>query len=75
MNYNDLTVKMEKEVSTSNDILVFTFGDNKIELTKSEFPIYTRSSGVKDLDVKINGFDKLLNKLTIEDNCLSMTFY
>ena len=66
---------MEKEVSTSDDILVFTFDDNKLELIKSEFPIYGKNSGVKDRDVKINGFEKILNKLTIEDNCLSMTFY
>tara|TARA_Y100000389_G_scaffold32999_1_gene28082 strand:+ start:9633 stop:9833 length:201 start_codon:yes stop_codon:yes gene_type:complete len=66
---------MEKEVSKSDDILIFTFGDNKIELIKSEFPIYGRNSGVKDLDVKINGFEKSLNTLTIEDDCLTMTFY
>jgi len=66
---------MEKEVSQSDDILVFTFDGNTIELIKSKFPIYGRNSGVKDLDVKINGFEKLLNTLTIEDNRLSMTFY
>lgn len=66
---------MEKVVSESDDILIFTFGDNTIELIKSEYPIYSRNTGVKDLDVKINGFEKSLNKLTIEDDCLSMTFY
>ena len=75
MNYNDLTVKMEKVVSESDDILIFTFGDNTIELIKSEFPIYTRTGNIEDLDVKINGFTKSLNKLTIEDDCLSMTFH
>ena len=74
-NFNNEIVEMEKEVSKSDDILIFTFGDNKIELIKSEFPIYSRNSGVKDLDVKINGFEKSLNTLTIEDDCLTMTFY
>lgn len=66
---------MEKVASKSDDILIFTFGDNKIELIKSEYPIYSRNTDVKDLDVKINGFEKSLNKLTIEDDCLTMTFY
>tara|TARA_Y100001937_G_C7103538_1_gene323742 strand:- start:874 stop:1074 length:201 start_codon:yes stop_codon:yes gene_type:complete len=66
---------MEKVASESDDILVFTFGDNKLELIRSEFPIYTRTGDIKDLDVKINGFTKSLNKLTIEDDCLTMTFH
>ena len=74
-NFNNSVVEMEKVASESDDILIFTFGDNTIELIKSEFPIYSKNSGPKDLDVKINGFMKSLNKLTIEDDCLSMTFH
>ena len=73
--FNNETVELERVASKSDDIIVFTFGDNKIELIKSEYPIYSRNTGVKDLDVKINGFANSLNKLTIEDDCLTMTFY
>lgn len=66
---------LEKESSKSDDSISFTFGDEGTLKLLRGFPIFTRTGEKKDLDVKINGFRKVLNKLSIEDNCVTMTFH
>ena len=76
MNWGNKVFLLEKEKSESDDSILFSFGDNTLELYRSEFPIFLRNgAGKKDLDVAINGFRKCLNKLSIEDDKVTMTFY
>lgn len=65
------------ETETSNEIS-FTFGnedENTLELYRNPIgPIYKRDGGKDDLCIKINGFLKIVNNLTIDDDIIKMTF-
>lgn len=67
--------QLEKELSKSDDSILLKFGDNDIELFKSKNPIFLRTGEIKNLDIKINGFEKILNKLSISDDYIKMTFH
>ena len=75
MQLGNKILTLKKEESESDDSINFSFGeDGTLKLLRG-YPIFTRTGEKKDLDVEINGFRKVLNKLSIEDNCVTMTFY
>lgn len=74
MKFKNKIVTLNK-LSESDSEIVFEFGDNNITFFKNPLgPLYHRNGDRDDLSIKINGFLKILNTLTIENSCMTMKF-
>jgi len=75
MLYNNVIVNLNK-ISESNDEIIFSFGSNELILYRNPLgTTYYRNGDRDNLGIQINGFRKVLNKLKIDDKCVTMTFY
>jgi len=75
MQFNNEIIPLDKK-SESDDDIQFTWGSNVLILYRSPNGTIFKKNGDKDdLCIKINGFNKDLQNLTIDDTGVLMTFY